>query len=262
LENSFVGQFKPQKISHPDNLFPQSHLPKTPHLYLSHPEPEKSIRMTKNELLRLLAENQLADLFDELKTSIQRDLILLESQWNDLRQRQQLGLVSAEQADLEDARIRYGLLDVIEKNFGEKPAPAPASAPVTAPDLAEEAPKLLPLPITRLSITSTQAGPITWELLQAERSGFNPDNWQLRIEAKCIRPLYGQHVHAGTMHLRRADDEIAPFNCDFPFVEAGTTQTGSFQFEVPRTWKKVVLVIYQQEYDQPKEACVEMELSA
>ena len=216
--------------------------------------------MNKNELLRLLAENKLENLFDQLKTSLQRDLILLESQWNDLRQRQLLGLVGAEQADLEDARIRYALLDMIERNFGEKPVPEQTTATLMSAEPATDDPKLLRLPVSRLSITSTQAGLITWELLKAERSGFNPENWQLTIEAKCIHPLYGQNVHAGTFHLRQEDNEIAPFTCNFPFVEAGTTQTGTFQFEVPRSWKKVVLVIYQQEYDKAKEACVEISM--
>lgn len=255
--------------------------------------------MNKNALLELLANNRLEDLFGQLKTYNNRDLILLESQWNDLRHRQQIGTVGDEQADLEDARIRQSLLAIIESMIGQ-PAQTPgaypqAFAPADRPlknrpvvigtglvamlaiavfliwgpfhlidassnSGSSSATKTLVIPKAPISIVSKQAGLITWQLLQVERSEFSPASWQLTIEAKCIKPLYGLGPHTGIMHLRHERDELAPFAVEFPFVEAGATGTGSFHFEVPKTWKKASLVIYQQEYDHPKETSVELDL--
>ena len=249
--------------------------------------------MTKNALLELLAKNQIEDLFGQLKTYNNRDLILLESQWNDLRHRQQVGTVGEEQADLEDARIRQSLLTIIDGMFGQ-PAPAtlaPAYRPMKnrrvvigiavvavaaialltilgpfrsggslSRDENPSAVKMLTIPTAPISIVSTQAGLITWQLLQAERAEFSPASWQLTVQAKCIKPLYGMGPHTGTMHLRHGTDELAPFAAEFPFVEPGATGTGSFHFEVPKSWKNATLVIYQQEYDHPKEAVVELDL--
>lgn len=86
--------------------------------------------MDKQALLQLLSDNRLEDLFSALKShpGHYRDMILLESQWNDLRANQRNGLVSSEQANLELARIRKGLLEVIEMSTGNNiSAPAPAS---------------------------------------------------------------------------------------------------------------------------------------
>lgn len=87
--------------------------------------------MDKQSLARLLAENNLEALFDALKTQNNRylnDLLLLESRWNDLRARQRAGTVSNEQADLEMARIRKSLLEVIEMGAGNAHA-APHALP-------------------------------------------------------------------------------------------------------------------------------------
>ena len=250
--------------------------------------------MTKNALLHLLAENRIEDLFEQLRTLQNRDLLLLQSQWNDLRQRQQLGTVSEQQVDVEDARIRQSLLDIIENAFNESSKTpgadsrpfAPARKPrwmigiaaaaglVIAlltilgpfrrdPAAEEGSPsvtKTLTVPTAPMSIVSSQTGPITWQLLKAERSGFNPENWQVSIQAKCIKPLYGLGVSAGTVHLRHGTDELAPYAVEFPFVQAGTTGMGSFHFQVPKSWKKATLVIYHQEYDHPKEVAVDIDL--
>lgn len=73
--------------------------------------------MDKQSLLQLLADNQLENLFSALKDQqgYYRDLVLLESQWNELRENQRNGVVSGDQANLELARIRKNLLDLIEQ---------------------------------------------------------------------------------------------------------------------------------------------------
>jgi hypothetical protein len=72
--------------------------------------------MDKQTLLQLLSNNQLDQLFESLKTTHPRhgDVVLLESQWNDIRSKQRNGLLSNEQASLETSRLRKSLLDLIE----------------------------------------------------------------------------------------------------------------------------------------------------
>lgn len=72
--------------------------------------------MDKHSLLELLADNQLGELFDALKhkQGYYKDLILLESQWNDLRTKQRNDLISNEAANVELGQIRSSLLDLIE----------------------------------------------------------------------------------------------------------------------------------------------------
>lgn len=89
---------------------------------------------TKQSLLQLLSDNQMDRLFEELNGSPNRngDLVLLESQWRDLQTRQRTGVISGEQANLEAARIRKGLLELIDLSFAKGPAaPAPL---VTTPN--------------------------------------------------------------------------------------------------------------------------------
>lgn len=70
-------------------------------------------------------------LFEELNGSPNPngDLVLLESQWRDLQARQRSGVISGEQANLEAARIRKGLLELIELSYVKSP---PAAAPLPA----------------------------------------------------------------------------------------------------------------------------------
>lgn len=81
---------------------------------------------TKQFLLQLLSENQMDRLFEELNGSPNRngDLILLESQWRDIQSRQRSGVISGEQAALEAARIRKGLLELINLSYALPPAAA------------------------------------------------------------------------------------------------------------------------------------------
>ena len=76
--------------------------------------------MTKQSLFQLLADNQIETLFQALKGSNSKylnDLILLESQWSDLRAKERNGIISSEQSNLELARIRKNLLELIERSF-------------------------------------------------------------------------------------------------------------------------------------------------
>lgn len=77
--------------------------------------------MDKQALLRLLANNQLDELIYTLKNQhgIYNDLVLLESQWNDLRAKQRNGILTTEQANLEIARLRKNLLELIEIASGQ-----------------------------------------------------------------------------------------------------------------------------------------------
>jgi hypothetical protein len=79
--------------------------------------------MTKQSLFQLLADNQIETVFQQLKTNNSKyinDLVLLESQWSELRTRERNGTISLEQANLEVARIRKNLLDLIEQSFNAK----------------------------------------------------------------------------------------------------------------------------------------------
>ncbi len=82
--------------------------------------------VTKQSLLQLLSENQMDRLFEELNGSPNRngDLVLLESQWRDIQSRQRSGVISGEQATLEAARVRKGLLELIDLSYSKSPAAA------------------------------------------------------------------------------------------------------------------------------------------
>lgn len=89
--------------------------------------------MDKQALLQLLSNNQLDELFDALKTAHPRrgDVVLLESQWNDVRARQRNGLLSSDQASLEMSRLRKSVLDLIE--FPSQAYGGNSYTPVTPP---------------------------------------------------------------------------------------------------------------------------------
>jgi hypothetical protein len=77
--------------------------------------------MDKQSLLELLADNQLSELFNALKDKqgYYKDLILLESQWNDLRTKQRNDLISNEDANIELGQIRNSLHQLIELSDGQ-----------------------------------------------------------------------------------------------------------------------------------------------
>lgn len=88
--------------------------------------------MHKQNLIQLLADNQLDQLFAELKSRqghYYNDLILLESQWNELRSKDRNGTLSNEQVNLENARIRKRLLDLIEQT-SKQTAPHVSNTPI------------------------------------------------------------------------------------------------------------------------------------
>lgn len=74
--------------------------------------------MSKEHLLRLLAQNELEELFRQLRESAQKELVLLEGQWHDLKADTRAGVLTQEQANVEEARIRQRLFDFIQ--FGDK----------------------------------------------------------------------------------------------------------------------------------------------
>jgi len=90
---------------------------------------------TKQSLLQLLADNELHSLFEELKSrqGHYNDLVLLESQWKDLQSRQRSGTISDEQANLEAARVRKNLLELIELSFSERRKPPIGNEPTAHP---------------------------------------------------------------------------------------------------------------------------------
>lgn len=72
--------------------------------------------MTKQELIQLLADNELDKLFGLLREHLSKypDLVLLEGQWRDLQARIRSGVLSNEQANLEAAKVRKSLLELVE----------------------------------------------------------------------------------------------------------------------------------------------------
>lgn len=88
--------------------------------------------MDKQSLLQLLANNQMDELMFALKNQqgIYNDLVLLESQWNNLRAQERNGVLTTEQANTEMSRLRKNLLELIEIASGNPSAtpPPPLSA--------------------------------------------------------------------------------------------------------------------------------------
>lgn len=77
--------------------------------------------MTKEALLDLLANSEIDKLFEQLKKHQDNaeEYIQLKSQWNSLKSRQFSGTVSDEQANLETAKVRKGLLHLVNSSFDE-----------------------------------------------------------------------------------------------------------------------------------------------
>ncbi len=87
--------------------------------------------MNKQDLIQLLTDNEMDPLFEQLRNR-QRYLseqVLLESQWKDLQSRQRSGTISYDQANLEAARLRKGLLELIDMSFA-----APSSKSIGSED--------------------------------------------------------------------------------------------------------------------------------
>jgi hypothetical protein len=82
--------------------------------------------MTKQDLIQLLADNELDKLFGILRShwGNNHELILLEGQWKDLQARTRSGVISNDQANVEAAKIRKGLLELLESSSGTQFAPA------------------------------------------------------------------------------------------------------------------------------------------
>lgn len=242
--------------------------------------------MSKELLLRLLAQNELDELFRQLRESAQSELVLLESQWHDLKSDSRAGVLTQEQANVEEARIRRRLLDYIESG-GKTPlgqtAPAPqlhrpqrqvllgfgllaglvaaffllkplftsppgaATADADAPETEQPAApfsKKLAVPTEPIELTADYVRTTGYQFLEAVLTNKNPENYRLMVRMRCIRPPYGENVSSHTLHLLHDETEIAPYEVEFPFVQAKTIGEGTLSFEVPKAWKDARLVLY------------------
>lgn len=91
------------------------------------PQPsELNCTMTKHDLQQLIVNNEMDSLFDELKArkSYFTEVVMLESQWKDLQTRLRTGIVSNDQATMEAARVRMGLLEIVDMSFSKRQAPS------------------------------------------------------------------------------------------------------------------------------------------
>lgn len=241
--------------------------------------------MTKEHLLRLLAQNDIDELFRLLRETAQSELVLLEGQWHDLKTDSRAGVLTQEQANVEEARIRRRLLELIEgAEKSDRPAAAqthtnsgyravligfallgclllgffmlkPMFSDKKEPniehmDVVETAEKpgsglkKIPISTDRIDLTAPYVGTTGYQFLEATLSNKSPGYYKLAVRMRCIRPPYGQGVSASSLHMVHGDDEIAPYELDFPFVEANTTGAGVLYFEVPKTWDTADLVLY------------------
>ncbi len=84
--------------------------------------------MNKQDLIQLLTDNEVESLFEQLKIRQRNpgEQVLLESQWKDLQSRQRSGTISYDQANMEAARLRKGLLELIDMSFA-----TPSAQPVS-----------------------------------------------------------------------------------------------------------------------------------
>ncbi len=242
--------------------------------------------MTKEQLLRLLAQNELDELFRRLRESAQSELVLLESQWHDLKADARAGVLTQEQTNVEEARIRQRLFEFIESG-GKSPVgraeqspargitgrwvllglgvlggvligvillkplfssktetdsgnlPATESTQQTGPFS-----KKLAIPTEPFDLSADYVGTTGFQLVEAVLMNKNPENYRLAVRMRCIRPPYGENISSHTLHLLHGETEIAPYQVDFPFVEAKTTGEGTISFEVPKSWKDGRLVLY------------------
>lgn len=241
--------------------------------------------MTKEYLLQLLSLNELDKLFPLLRENATSELVLLESQWHDLKADMRAGVLSQEQSNVEEARIRQRLLDFIESGGRAPGTPPPpsgrrssrglllaagligslvlvyflikpmlsdesesTSGPESASEIgntsAETAEKKISISTALIDMTADYVGTTGFQFVEATRSDKTPQHYRLSVRLRCIRPPYGENISSHTLHLVHGPDEIAPYEVDFPFVEAKTTGEGTLRFEVPKTWNSAELVLY------------------
>lgn len=187
----------------------------------------------KAHLLQLLAQNEIDQVLALLRAGALAETTLLEAQWQSLNADKRAGILTQEQADVGEARIRRSLLELIERQ-GQPPAPA----------ATPRAPRQLVVPQDPIQLTAEYVGTTGYQLLSAELSDQNPENYLLSVRLRCIRPPYGQNVSEATVHILHGEAEQAPFQVIFPFVEAQSTAEGVLDFEVPKDWPDAELVIY------------------
>ena len=164
--------------------------------------------MDKQALLQLLSNNQLDDLFSALKNhqGHYRDLVLLESQLNDLRSKQRNGLVSSEQANLELAHIRKGLLEIIEISTGNS-----MSAPVPA--------RNAPYRTWFLAVAAAVVLFIAYQI------------YTLFIPADTSKALQANEIKTNTVQTSPATKPAPPKQLDLSEAQPITIAPGDFQYE-------------------------------
>ena len=81
----------------------------------------------KAQLLQLLAQNEIEQVFVLLRENAQAEITLLEAQWESLKANKRTGVLTQEQTNVEEARIRRRILECIEQQ--ERPLGASAAPP-------------------------------------------------------------------------------------------------------------------------------------
>ncbi|MFN0016005.1 MAG: hypothetical protein ACKVU2_15785 [Saprospiraceae bacterium] len=244
--------------------------------------------MSKEHLLHLLSQNEIDKLFPLLRENATSELVLLESQWNDLKADLRAGVLTQEHANIEEARIRQRLLDFIEKGDRPSRGHAPQAGrstnrwlllgaglavglllgflllkplfsentetttdPVTNPGSAAETAKpadpfskKIAISTALIELSADYVGTTGFQFVEATLGDKTPQHYRLSVRMRCIRPPYGENISSHTLHLVHGPDEIAPYEVDFPFVNAKTTGEGVLRFEVPKTWDAAELVLY------------------
>ncbi|MEQ1746609.1 MAG: hypothetical protein ABMA02_14350 [Saprospiraceae bacterium] len=93
-------------------------------------------------------------------------------------------------------------------------------------------------------MSADYVGTTGFQFVEATLDNKTPQHYRLSVRMRCIRPPYGENISSHTLHLLHGPDEIAPYEVDFPFVQAKTTGEGVLRFEVPKTWDAAELVLY------------------
>jgi hypothetical protein len=118
----------------------------------------------------------------------------------------------------------------------------------------------LRIPSEIIRIHAQYEGSIAYQFLSAAIVPYNPDNFELQLRLRCIKPELGKDVSAAVIHLKHGEAEIAPYRVEFPLVEARTTGEGTLYFEVSKNWKQVDILIYHGVADQTKMVQIPLQL--
>lgn len=110
--------------------------------------------MNKQDLIQLLTDNEMETLFEQLRSRQRHssEQVLLESQWKDLQSRQRTGTISYDQANVEAARLRKGLLELIDLSYA-----SPSERPVSGENDVPFAAGLKPVVLVRAAAIAVAA---------------------------------------------------------------------------------------------------------